>query len=79
MLREGERDAGVCMHKRKLALPTKIRGLCGCKRRIEIIYTSLKKRIWIFEEFIIVFQTDVCVNIYNGDTHGVFMNMLYYI
>ena len=37
----GERDAGVCMHKRKLALATKIRGLCGCKRRIEIIYTSL--------------------------------------
>ena len=32
MLREGERDAGVCMHKRKLALATKIRGLCGCKR-----------------------------------------------
>ena len=41
MLREGERDAGVCMHKRKLVLATKIRGLCGCKRRIEIIYTSL--------------------------------------
>ena len=39
MLREGERDAGVCMHKRKLALATKIRGLCGCKRRMEIIYT----------------------------------------
>ena len=39
--KEGERDAGVCMHKRKLALATKIRGLCGCKRRIEIIYTSL--------------------------------------
>ena len=36
-----ERDAGACMHKRKLALATKIRGLCGCKRRIEIIYTSL--------------------------------------
>jgi len=43
MLREGERDAGVCMHERKLALATKIRGLCGCKRRIEIIYTSLQK------------------------------------
>ena len=43
MLREGERDAGVCMHKRKLALATKIIGLCGCKRRIEIIYTSLSK------------------------------------
>ena len=41
MLREGERDAGVYMHKRKLALVTKIRGLCGCKIRIEIIYTSL--------------------------------------
>ena len=41
MLREGERDAGVGMHERKLALATKIRGLCGCKRRIEIIYTSL--------------------------------------
>jgi hypothetical protein len=37
MLREGEREAGVCMHERKLALATKIRGLCGCKRRIEII------------------------------------------
>jgi len=78
MLREGERDAGVCMHERKLALATKIRGLCGCKRRIEIIL-HYKKRIRIFEEFIIVFQTDACVNIYNGDTHGVVMNMLYYI
>ena len=78
MLREGERDAGVCMHKRKLALDTKMRGLCGCKRRIEIIL-HYKKRIRIFEEFIIVFQTDACVNIYNGDTHGVVMNMLYYI
>ena len=28
MLREGERDVGVCMHERKLALATKIRGLC---------------------------------------------------
>ena len=37
MPREGERDAGVCMHERKLALATKIRGLCGCKIRIEII------------------------------------------
>ena len=37
MLREGERDAGVCMHERKLVLATKIRGLCGCRRRIEII------------------------------------------
>ena len=37
MLREGEREAGMCMHERKLALATKIRGLCGCKRRIEII------------------------------------------
>ena len=27
MLREGERDAGVFMHERKLALATKIRGL----------------------------------------------------
>ena len=54
MLREGERDVGVCMHKRKLALATNIRGLCGCKRRIEIIL-HYKKRIWIFEEFIIVF------------------------
>ena len=78
MLREGDRDAGVCMHKRKLALATKIRGLCGCKRRIEIIL-HYKKRIRIFEEFIIVFQTDGCVNIYNGDTHGVVMNMVYYI
>ena len=78
MLREGERDAGVCMHERKLALATKIRGLCGCKRRIDIIL-HYKKRIRIFEEFIIVFQIDACVNIYNGDTHGVVMNMLYYI
>ena len=54
MLREGERDAGVCMHERKLAVATKIRGLCGCKRRIEIIL-HYKKRIWIFAEFIIVF------------------------
>ena len=54
MLREGERDAGVCMHKRKLVLATKIRGFCGCKRRIEIII-HYKKRIRIFEEFIIVF------------------------
>ena len=54
MLREGERDAGVCMHERKLALATKIRGLCGCKIRIEIII-HYKKRIRIFEEFIIVF------------------------
>ena len=69
MLREGERDAAMCMHERKLALATKIRGLCGCKRRIEIIL-HYKKRIQIFEEFIIVFQTDACVNIYNGDTHG---------
>ena len=51
---EGERDAGVCMHGRKLALATKIRGLCGCKRQIEIIL-HYKKRIRIFEEFIIVF------------------------
>ena len=78
MLREGERDAGLCMHERKLALATKIRGLCGCRRRIEIIL-HYKKRIRIFEEFIIVFQTDACVNIYNDDTHGVVMNMLYYI
>ena len=54
MLREGERDAGVCMHERKLVLATKIRGLCGCKRRIEIILHN-KKRIQIFAEFIIVF------------------------
>ena len=54
MLREGERDAGVCMHKRKLVLATKIRRLCGCKRRIEIIL-HYKKRFRIFEEFIIVF------------------------
>ena len=40
MLREGERDAGVCMHKRKLALATKIRGLCGCKR--DHIYFIIK-------------------------------------
>ena len=77
MLREGERDAGVCMHKRKLALATKIRGLCGCKRRSYILH--YKKRIRIFEEFIIGFQTDGCVNISNGDTHGVVMNMVYYI
>ena len=68
----------MCMHERKLALATKIRGLCGCKRRIEIII-HYKRRIRIFEEFIIVFQTDACVNIYNSDTHGVVMNMLYYI
>jgi hypothetical protein len=37
MLREGERGAGVCMHERKLALATEIRGLCGCKRQIEIV------------------------------------------
>ena len=37
MLREGERDAGLCMHKRKLALAAKIRGLCGCKRLTKII------------------------------------------
>ena len=54
MLREGERDAGMCMHKRKLALATKIRGLCGCKRGTVIIL-HYKKRIRIFEEFIIVF------------------------
>ena len=54
MLREGERDAGVCMHKRKLVLATKITGLCGWKRRIEIII-HYQKRIRIFEEFIIVF------------------------
>ena len=47
-------EAGVCMHERKLALDTKIRGLCGCKRGIEIIL-HYKKRIQIFEEFIIVF------------------------
>ena len=52
-LSEGERDAGVCMHERKLALATKIRGLCGCKRRIEIMI-HYKKQIRIFEEFIIV-------------------------
>ena len=38
---ELENAEGGCMQKRKLALATKIRGLCGCKRRIEIIYTSL--------------------------------------
>ena len=54
MLREGERDAGVCMHERKLALATKIRRLCGSKRQIEIII-HYKKRIRIFEEYIIVF------------------------
>ena len=43
MLREGERDAGVCMHKRKLALATKRRGLCGCKRQIEIIIRYKKE------------------------------------
>ena len=43
------------------------------------IILHYKKRIRIFEEFIIVFQTDACVNIYDGDTHGVVMNMLYYI
>ena len=37
MPREGVGEEGVCMHERKLALATKIRGLCGCKRRIEII------------------------------------------
>ena len=59
MLREGERDAGVCMHKRKLALATKIRGLCGCKRQIEIII-HYKKRIRIFEEFISVSNRRMC-------------------
>ena len=54
MLKEGERDAGVCMHEIKIALATKLRGLCGCKRRTEIIL-HYKKRIRIFEEFIIVF------------------------
>ena len=54
MMREGEREADVCIHGRELALATKIRGLCGCKRRIEIIL-HYKKRIRIFEEFIIVF------------------------
>ena len=54
MLRECERDAGVCMHEIKLALAIAIRGLCGCKRRIEIIL-HYKKRIRTFEEFIIVF------------------------
>ena len=54
MLREGERDADMCMHEKTLALDTKIRGLCGCKRRIEIIL-HYKKQIRIFEEFIIVF------------------------
>ena len=34
MPREGERDAGVCMHERKFALAIKIRGLCGFKIRI---------------------------------------------
>ena len=52
MLREGERDAGVCMDKRKLALATKIRRLCGCKRRIETYILHYKKRIQIFAEFI---------------------------
>ena len=37
MLREGERDAGVCMHERKLVVATKVRGLCGCKRLTKII------------------------------------------
>jgi hypothetical protein len=53
-LREGERVAGMCMHERKLALATKRRGLCGCKRRTEIII-HYKKWIRIFEEDIIVF------------------------
>ena len=59
MLREGERDAGVCMHERKLALATKIRGLCGCKKRMEIIIHH-KKRIRIFEEFISVLNRRMC-------------------
>ena len=59
MVREGERDAGVCMHERKLALATKIRGLCGCKRRIDIIL-HYKKRIRIFEEFISVLNRRMC-------------------
>ena len=54
MPREGQRDAGMCMHERKLALAAKIRGLCGCKGQIEIIL-HYEKRIRIFEEFIIVF------------------------
>ena len=37
MLREGERDSGVCMHERKLVVATKVRGLCGCKRLTKII------------------------------------------
>ena len=37
MLREVERDAGVCMHKRELVVATKVRGLCGCKRLTKII------------------------------------------
>ena len=35
MLREGEGEEG--MHKRKLAVATKVRGLCGCKRLRKII------------------------------------------
>ena len=54
MLSESERETGMCMHERKLALATKIRGLCGCNRQIEIIL-DYKKRTRIFEEFIIVF------------------------
>ena len=34
MLGEGE---GVCMHKRKLVVATKVRGLSGCKRLTKII------------------------------------------
>ena len=37
MLREGEGEEGVCMHKRKLVLAIKVRGLCGCKRLTKII------------------------------------------
>ena len=37
VLREGEGEEGVCMHERKLVVPTKVRGLCGCKRLTKII------------------------------------------
>ena len=35
--RGGGGRGGVCMHERKLVVPTKVRGLCGCKRLTNII------------------------------------------
>ena len=35
--KEGEGEEGMCMHKRKLVVATKVRGLCGCKILTKII------------------------------------------